>query len=68
MTRSMLLWRLHEGYAMSSDSADEWEQRAVAVAATLDRAADELTRLIEDIRKKAREQKGAKPDDGPNRT
>jgi hypothetical protein len=64
----MLLWRLHEGYAMSSDSADEWEQRAVAVAATLDRAADELTRLIEDIRKKAREQKGAKPDDGPNRT
>jgi hypothetical protein len=62
--RSMLRWRLLGGSGMSSRAdADQWEQRAIAVAATLNRAADELTRLIEDIRRKARQEEGAETDD-----
>jgi hypothetical protein len=42
---------------------EDWENRAIRVAATLDRAADELTKLIEDIRQ-ARHEKGPDSDDG----
>lgn len=40
--------RPREGSAMTDD---DWEHRAVAIAARLDAAADELRRLIDDIRK-----------------
>lgn len=53
-------WKPHEP-ARRPDPG-EWEHRAVRIAATLDHAADELTKLIEDIRK-SRTEEGDPADD-----
>lgn len=45
---------------MTRESSDDWEERARTVASNLSRAADELTRLIEDYRKARKERE---PDD-----
>lgn len=59
----MPLLRLRGRPAMRHSYEDEaWEERARSIALNLSRAADELSKLIEDYRK-AREEKD--PDDRP---
>lgn len=43
-------WKPLGDYEVMTNPSD-WEKRAVRIAATLDRAADELTQLIDDIRR-----------------
>lgn len=47
---------------MSRQLQDDWEDRARHIASNLSRAADELTRLIEEYRRTRQEKK---PDDRP---